>query len=112
MAKKQSGEEDSTKKSFMQQRFQKVEHPEDSAKRFTLDAFMKSYKALEKKFHKGIPADKFDISIQVIKKVFNIKHYDVVGESIPGELPQIDELCQVFEKHLDYILLEYIWVNR
>lgn len=65
--------------------------------RFTLETFLKSYATLDKKFNKASsPHDKFDISVQVLKKVFNIKEYEV-----PAKQPDaLDALVAAMDKHL------------
>lgn len=58
-------------------KFGEVDLPTDVSVRFTLETYLKSYATLDKKFAKASsPHDKFDISVQILKKAFNIKEYD------------------------------------
>ena len=49
--------------------------PELDAK-YNLEAFLKSYIVLGRKFEKShSPHDKFEVSLQVMRKIFNLKEY-------------------------------------
>lgn len=89
-------------------RFHQVESL--SAKRATLDYFIKHYKSQEKRFEKAPPHEKFDISLQLVKKILSIKTFEMEDPTLTAVA--LDELNGLLEKHLEFMLLDYIYVNR
>jgi hypothetical protein len=59
--------------------FGSVEIPMDVNLRYTLDSFLKTYHTTEKKWQKTKNlGERFEISMLVMKKIFNLKHYEVL----------------------------------
>ena len=94
--------------------FGAVEVPADVNLRNTLDSFLKNYPLTLKKWEKTkILGDRFDISMLVMKKIFNLKHYDKLTLE-EGETPLqakdrgIQQLTDIMSTHLQFMLFDHV----
>jgi hypothetical protein len=74
--------------------------------KYTIDGFLKSYSTTERKWENAENSkDRFELSTQVMKKIFNIKHYETTvpmeGETVEAAKERsINRLIEIMSKHL------------